>query len=80
MENMHSVTTWIKDSEPKKQRSRILEAYENKYMKNPTHLKMAMWAETCGETVRTNTIKLARKRKHNLQNPLNNTVQQDAKI
>jgi hypothetical protein len=27
-------------------------------MNNPTHLKMAMLAETCTETVKTNTIKL----------------------
>jgi hypothetical protein len=31
-----------KGSEPKKQQSRIFQAYENKYMKHPTHLKMAM--------------------------------------
>jgi hypothetical protein len=45
MENMQSVTTWEKKAawqKNKKQRSRILQAYENKYMKNPTHLKMAM--------------------------------------
>jgi hypothetical protein len=78
MENMQSATTWEKKaSEQKKKRSRILQSYENKY---PTHLKIAMYAETCNETVKTNTIKLACRRKHNLQYPLNNTVQQDAKI
>jgi hypothetical protein len=77
MENVQSVTTWRKGSEPKsnkKQRSRILQTY-----KYPAHLKMAM-AETCSETAKTNTLKLARRRKHNLQYPLNTTVQQDAKI
>jgi hypothetical protein len=42
VENMQSVTTWKKGSEQKKkkkERNRILRAYENKY---PTHLKMAM--------------------------------------
>jgi hypothetical protein len=46
----------------------------------PTHLKMAMQAETCSERRWKPTYnKAARRRKHNLQNPLNNTVQQDAK-
>jgi hypothetical protein len=39
----------------KKQRSGILQTYEKK---NPTHLKMAMYAESCSETVKSNTIKL----------------------
>jgi hypothetical protein len=39
MENMQSVTTWKKAVNQKKQQSRILQAYENKY---PTHLKMAL--------------------------------------
>jgi hypothetical protein len=30
MENMQSVTTWEKGRQKKKQRSRILQAYENK--------------------------------------------------
>jgi hypothetical protein len=69
------------DHVKKRQRSRILQAYENKYMKNPTHLRMAMEAETCSERQWKPTHnKAARRRRHNLQNPLNNAVQQDAKI
>jgi hypothetical protein len=42
---------------------------------------MAMQAETCSERQWKPTYnKAARRRKHNLQYPLNNTVQQDAKI
>jgi hypothetical protein len=40
-------------------------------MKNPTYLKMAMWAETCSETQWKPTYnKAARRRRHNLQYPL----------
>jgi hypothetical protein len=42
---------------------------------------MAMYAETFSERQwKPKYNKAARRRKHNLQNPLNNTVQQDAKI
>jgi hypothetical protein len=50
-------------------------------MKKPTHLKMAMYAETCSEKeIKPTYNKAARRRKHILQYPLNNTVQQDVKI
>jgi hypothetical protein len=54
--------------------------FKHMKIKYPTRLKMAMYAETCSETVKTNTNKAARRQKHNLQYPLNNTVQQDPRI
>jgi hypothetical protein len=86
------------DHVEKRQRSRILQAYDNKY---PTHLKMASEAESFKHMIinilhtwrwpcrqkhvvkdsgKPTYNKATRRRKHNLQNPLNNTVQQDAKI
>jgi hypothetical protein len=48
---------------------------------NPTHLKMAMKATTRSERQWKPTYnKAARRWRHNLEKPLNNTVQQDAKI
>jgi hypothetical protein len=34
------------------------ESFKHMKIKYPIHLKMAMYAETCSETVKTNTIKL----------------------
>jgi hypothetical protein len=43
-------------------------------------LKYSIMAETCSERQWNQHNKAARRRKHNLKNLLNNTVQQDAKI
>jgi hypothetical protein len=48
------------------------------------HVGRNMWCKTVAAKYKTVTTiiynKAARRRQHNLQNPLNNTVQQDAKI
>jgi hypothetical protein len=51
--NMQSVTTW-----KKAKKGSEAESFKHMKIKYPTHLEMAMQAETCGETVKTNTIKL----------------------
>jgi hypothetical protein len=63
MENMQRVTTW-KKRQKKKQRSRILRAYENK---NILHT----WRWLCRPKHVVKHNKAAHRRKHNLQNPLN---------
>jgi hypothetical protein len=62
----------------KAEKSSEAEFFKHMKIKYHTHLKMAMKAETYSETVKTITIKLHTDR--NLQYPLNNTVQHDAKI
>jgi hypothetical protein len=69
------------DKKRQKKKNSEAEAFKQMNIKYPTpredgHVGRSMqW-----KTMKTNTIKLARRRKHNLQNLLNNTVQQDAKI
>jgi hypothetical protein len=42
----------------KKKKGSETESFKHMKIKYPIHLKMAMWAETYTETVKTNTIKL----------------------
>jgi hypothetical protein len=73
--NMQSVITWKKGK--KKLRSRVLQAYENKISYTPADGHVSRNMQRSSENQHN---KAARRRIHNLQYPLNNTVQQDAKI
>jgi hypothetical protein len=65
----------------KRQKSSEAESLKQINIKYPTHLKIALQTETYSERQWKPTYnKAAGRRKHNLQNPLNNTVQQDTKI
>jgi hypothetical protein len=75
--SMQSVTTWKKGSKPKKQRSRILQAYKINILHTwrwPCRMKQVV------KDSENQYNKAAWRWKHNLQYSLNNTVQQDAKI